>query len=272
MSEFIDRKSSNINKKILDVEKVELDETGTITRLYVKEYRNDDPVKTDGTPLNAESLNKIISEMIIDERNMIINNLLTTEEKLNLDKRNINLPTSTFLDIELQESGYFGSSFSWSILSGTGMTIKDNLAIVKRTSQKQNVVLRVEIKNESVIEFKDFTITIPAFEYDSNHKEIFTDFNIFPDGSSASIDSRTIKIEENSIAMLENEYSDLFSTRTTIDGNNNLTITVSAGSFPDDGGVNEYNFKVIVYDKLTGKTKQTIYCTVNFLESLYPED
>lgn len=64
MSEFQDRQSVKLNSKILEVSGVEKNSLGEITKLYVKEYRNDTPVTNEGTLLNAENLNSIIKSMI----------------------------------------------------------------------------------------------------------------------------------------------------------------------------------------------------------------
>ena len=65
MTEFKDRLASNLNKKVLKVDKVERNEAGEIEKLYVFVTRNDTPYQNaEGTPLNAANLNSIINEMI----------------------------------------------------------------------------------------------------------------------------------------------------------------------------------------------------------------
>ena len=54
MSEFIDRVSSTLNHKILDVKSVERDESGEIISMEVEVIRNDEEGLTqEGTHLNA---------------------------------------------------------------------------------------------------------------------------------------------------------------------------------------------------------------------------
>lgn len=66
MSEFIDRVSSTLNHKILDVKSVERDESGEIISMEVEVIRNDEEGLTqEGTHLNATTLNAIINDMII---------------------------------------------------------------------------------------------------------------------------------------------------------------------------------------------------------------
>lgn len=61
---FEDRVGTNLNKKILEVESVERDQAGEITLLEVKEFRNDgEGLIQEGTPLNAEKMNDIVSAM-----------------------------------------------------------------------------------------------------------------------------------------------------------------------------------------------------------------
>lgn len=68
MSKFENRESSTLNYKILDVKSVERDESGEIISMEVEVIRNDTPKEgKEGTPLNAESLNEIIKQMIKDE-------------------------------------------------------------------------------------------------------------------------------------------------------------------------------------------------------------
>ena len=65
MNEFKNRVGSNLNKRILKVDKVERNEAGEIEKLYVSITRNDSPYENgDGTPLNAATLNGTINNMI----------------------------------------------------------------------------------------------------------------------------------------------------------------------------------------------------------------
>lgn len=67
MSEFKNRLASNINRKKYFVEEntIERNECGEVISFVAKEVRYDNPNKdNEGTPLNASTLNTIISEMI----------------------------------------------------------------------------------------------------------------------------------------------------------------------------------------------------------------
>ena len=74
MSEFIDRVSSTLNHKILDVKSVERDESGEIISMEVEGTRiisetkiknNEEGLTQEGTHLNAATLNGTINNMII---------------------------------------------------------------------------------------------------------------------------------------------------------------------------------------------------------------
>ena len=66
---FVDRKSTNLNKKKLKVVEVVRDTTtNEISELYVEESRYDSVGLTSvGTALTADKMNTIIKEMIIEE-------------------------------------------------------------------------------------------------------------------------------------------------------------------------------------------------------------
>ena len=64
MSKFKDRAGRGLNKRILEVESVERNHAGEISKIYAKVSRND-VASISGTPLNATTLNTIIYDMII---------------------------------------------------------------------------------------------------------------------------------------------------------------------------------------------------------------
>lgn len=64
MSKFKDRAGRGLNKRILEVESVERNQAGEISKIYAKVSRND-VASISGTPLNATTLNTIINDMII---------------------------------------------------------------------------------------------------------------------------------------------------------------------------------------------------------------
>lgn len=67
MSEFKNRVGLNLNRKkyIIEEDSVERNECGEIISFIAEEVRYDNPyINGEGTPLNAESLNEIIQDMI----------------------------------------------------------------------------------------------------------------------------------------------------------------------------------------------------------------
>lgn len=65
MNKFEDRKSSNINRKIFEVEKVEKDESGEIIRIIGTLVRADNP-EVEGTPLNAKNLSLLVNKYYVE--------------------------------------------------------------------------------------------------------------------------------------------------------------------------------------------------------------
>ncbi len=64
MNEFENRKAENINRKKLNVVEVIRDDGGEIIDLVVDVSRMEGMVTQEGTPLKAESLNTIISNIV----------------------------------------------------------------------------------------------------------------------------------------------------------------------------------------------------------------
>lgn len=85
MNRFIDREGANLNRKSLKVTKLEYDESDTLI-LTVEESRDDmEDLETEGTPLNASTLNNIFNEM---ETNL--NTLVLKVKKLETESTNLN--------------------------------------------------------------------------------------------------------------------------------------------------------------------------------------
>lgn len=91
--EFENRNSDKINQRILKVEEIIKNEYGEISELIVSVERCDDPntddenpdVKYTGTPLEANSLNEIIREMILEIKQESEVNLDTEEDNANTE-------------------------------------------------------------------------------------------------------------------------------------------------------------------------------------------
>ena len=61
MENFENRISNNINKKILDVDRVERNQAGEIIKIYGEILRDEGEVIEEGTRLDAESLNQVVN-------------------------------------------------------------------------------------------------------------------------------------------------------------------------------------------------------------------
>ena len=64
MNRFENREGNNLNRKVLEVEKVTRDGTGEILSLEVKVIRGDDSIEKVGTPVESDSFNTIVKSMI----------------------------------------------------------------------------------------------------------------------------------------------------------------------------------------------------------------
>lgn len=304
MNKFKNRDTQYPNRKGLIIQNIEYEDNGEISKLLVDVEREEGEVYQEGTPLNAENLNTIIQEMIEKDREYTLNHsvkkmieedrdytlahsvkemieeeknktlqfLCTSAQKLKLDQSKIKIPQTAFFDFSLPQQGYFGTTFSWSVVSGTGMTIQNGIARVNRTGVDQSVVLKLTLTHEEVSENTTFDIRIPKEEYESTCEEMSRTFHVYPDGSSASMDSQTIHIAENSYILIKNEYSDLLTVNTTISTENELTITVTCFELPVDCGISTFDFWVKVGDQTTGQYTKLIRCNVEIIGSMYPED
>ncbi len=284
---FVDRDTEFPNRKILEVKRVERDEAGELKTMCVEETRDEGKITEEGTPLNAKTLNQIVSKiegiktyiteefvpkMIKEEREILIDALCTDEQKVKLDKARINIPTTVFFDFYLPSKEFFGSNIEWKIQSGEAITIQNGLAIVNTTNANQKVNLVATITNGNAVDSRVFEIDIPSIEDASGYEESRETVSVIPDGSSASIGGINIQLDENSGFVVENEHEDLLTVEASMNETNELTIVATCFSLPVDCGIREFNFIVRVGDKTTGQYTKWIYCTVDVIGSISPED
>ena len=265
MNEFKDRISSTLNHKILDVKSVERDESGEIISMEVEVIRNDEEGLTqEGTPLNAESLNQVINEMIVTQ----IVNFMDVDQSIYIDKRDLKLNEEYSDDFPLETTGKCGSSITWNVVSGTGIEIEGNVAKVTLQNYKPTVVLRAVIEKEGETLTKDFTIDLV-----NHYQTVERTLSIFPDGSSAMVASFYESINEDVDVVVENEYPNMMSVYYKVNLTDmNVYISTMVGSAPTDGGVTEYGFAVLLNSKVTGLTIKKVNCKINFLDSITPDD
>ncbi len=263
MNEFKDRKAEHINRKKLNVVEVIRDDGGEIIDLVVDVSRMEGMVTQEGTPLNAESLNTIISNIVKEEVGQILNDILTSEKKLELDvaKLEVEEYMCSNSNLILLSEGVLGTTFNWSV-EGSGITFENNVLSVSETEDDHFVKLILHAVNKNETQNKEFIIKILG----TNNIERRT-ISVYPDGSGVA--NAVFDVEANSEAFIENDYSFLVGTRLSED--NKLTVTILAEEYLE-GGVMEVSFKVIVKDKTTSEVTKEITITVEFLESLEGED
>ena len=158
MSKFENRESSTLNYKILDVKSVNRDDSGEISSMEVEVIRNDTPKEgKEGTPLNDESLNEIINEMIHDQI------YKSDEDKVNEDKEKLTIPLFVTDNFTLPLLGYNHSNITWVVESGKeSISVTFGTATIVLRNQNSEVSLRAVISNGEVTTSKLFNVTILA--------------------------------------------------------------------------------------------------------------
>lgn len=276
MSEFKDRISLTLNRKILNVKSVERDESGEIVSMEVEVIRSDDEgLRQKGTQLNAESLTKVVNSMIekaLDKTiDKTIDDMLTDIKKLELDIEKINVPKKTFENFTLPQTGFLGSIYHWEIVSGQGILLEGENAIINRQNDEDLVILVLHAINGSSNITKKYEVIVPRFYIPENVETENYRVSVFPDGSCAGVDYIFTTVDANSVFVVENEYSDYFSVTPEIQGEQ-LCITVFAGGCPLEGGTGEVTCSVRVDDATDGITSKIINITVEFTDSVEGED
>ena len=114
------------------------------------------------------TLGKFITSKEFDVK--VLAREMTDLEKVNEELNEISLPSEVTSDFDLPSVGSNGSSISWSKVSGTGITITSNIAIVTRADYNQTVVLKATVTKGSATITKTFNITIPKYEMSSTEK------------------------------------------------------------------------------------------------------
>ncbi len=157
---FENRIGPNLNKKTLEVERVERDQAGEITLLEVKEFRNDgEGLIQEGTPLNAESINSIIRSMIYDYVKQIC---VTPIQKIEVVKVSLDIPVNETMSFEIPLEVDLDCTIRWET-DDDWLKIRGNRVIVCGRNFEHQSVLKAIISCEDVVREFDFIIKIPAF-------------------------------------------------------------------------------------------------------------
>lgn len=274
MNEFKDRVAYNLNRKkyVIEENTVERNEFGEIVSFVADEIRYDNPVEgKDGTPLNAESLTAIIKNMIDEALDKTVDHMLTDIEKLEFDVQKIILPTKTAADFALPQNGLFGSMYRWEILSGDGIQLNEYNAIINRQVNEQSVSLTLYATNGTSDITKEYKVMVPGVSIPEDVEKLQVSVSVFPDGSGAGVSTIYTTAKDNSVFIVENEYSDYFSVIPSIQGND-LCITIYAGTCPLEGGTGAVTCRVRVDDAVNGVTSKLINIIVEFTDSVEGED
>lgn len=160
MNEFKDRVSSNLNKKkyIIEENTVERNDCGEIVSFVAEEIRNDNPADgNEGTPLNAENLNKIIQGMIDKEINTLA---LTDEEKVKSVLSTLSIPNEVKNELILPLLWHRECLITWEVVSGEGIIITNNTASITQELFNQYSVIKSTITSGNYSESKKFEIKI----------------------------------------------------------------------------------------------------------------
>ncbi len=160
MNKFYNRVGQNLNRKELEVVSIERDESGEITSLIVDESRFDNEITVEGTVFEANTVNEIIRNMILEELN------ITDSKRVTSDKNALILPDEAYSDFVLTSKGEKGTLILWEKLSGTGITIveNENIAKVTRTSSDQTATLKATLSFGSEKTTKEFIVKIPYLQ------------------------------------------------------------------------------------------------------------
>lgn len=156
MNKFYNRVGQNLNRKELEVVSIERDASGEITSLVVDENRCDSDIQQEGTALEANVVNTIIRNMILEELS------ITDLERVTDDKNALSYESSITENIVLPLYGEKGSKISWEVTSGTGLSIEGELGVVTRTDTDQVVTLAATVSFREQEIVKEFTFTILA--------------------------------------------------------------------------------------------------------------
>ena len=183
MSEFVNRVSSDLNKRTLKVIDERLKGNGEIDELDVEIVRMNGEVEREGTPLDADVFNEIIKKMI-DESPMV-----EAQRKIVTDKNSLSIPLVVSTGyISLPTSGANQTTIQWT--SSNPNIIATNGLINKSTSDV-NVTLTAIISLGEYTAVKSFDVLVQSFT-DSERTRLYVpsrvdeDFNLDLTGTRGS--------------------------------------------------------------------------------------
>lgn len=137
------------NKRYLKVIEINK-QNGEINELIIEKFKDEGEVYITGTPLDAENLKQEVQEIIDNKLLSIVNE----------DISKLSIITTATSHFALPSRGENGSSISWSKVSGTGITIASNIAIVTRADYDQKVVLKATVKCGKAIATGTYNVVV----------------------------------------------------------------------------------------------------------------
>ena len=266
MNSFINRQVENPNGRRIEVKEVTRDNNGEIVSMDVDMYKDEGNVLVTGTPLNAESLNEIIKGMIKEEKEELINNLLSNEDIVNIDARNTTMPSTISENITLDTKGYFKSNFTWQGDSDGVVRVRNNTLYVLKSKQDRNITLTQTIKYKDATKTKVHNIKVLKSNYEitesKNGKIILS--------NQDTVTFKTDIIKNSNIEVL-NQYSDFLEVNTNKESDNTLTISARCINVIPSASVFDLMFNVLIKDE-NNKTYKKVNITVLVYSSVSPID
>lgn len=268
MNKFEDRKAQYLNRKkyLIEKDSITRDEMGEITSFIAEDIKYDNP-SNEGTPLKAEILTDIVKQIINDEIKNKLSLICSDEEKLSIDLRciRINPEINTVEDLNLITEGMLGTIFNWSVLSGTGVTIKNNIPTINQTYLEQNVVLKVEATNKDQSQTKNISVKVLPKDV-----KVYDSIIMYPDLVNGQVRTLTYQLEPSSKVEVENDYPEYLSVTTSI-ANNVLTVRIVVETNLESGVI-DVPLKVIVKDTNNLYITKDIRITVSIFYSSEVDD
>lgn len=143
MENFENRISNNINKKILDVDRVERNQAGEIIKIYGEILRDEGEVTEEGTRLNAESLNQVVNYLAEQK---VYDTLKAIEDSIDNLVESHSIITNTKVNFELSNDLNEDVSIRWEVLEGEGVELsKDaNSTLVSVSREAEDKVIKLK--------------------------------------------------------------------------------------------------------------------------------
>ena len=279
MSKFVNRVSSDLNKRTLKVIEERVKANGEIDELDVEIVRMNGDVTTEGTPLNADVFNEIVISIV---KEMVGETALTNAERVELDKAALTVQSYAVDNFTVKLVGNNGTTITWSA-SGDGLSVYGDTVMVSQGVTDQTGYLSATITKGTAIATKTFMVYIPALEIDDpeqpenpdigggdNEEVIFTTnyssdildiiWDSRMDGNSSGIvftadNGNGINVD---VTADDSSYADCFDIYVQNNGGTTVLVDIleNVGNLPSRLGTYTFTVEVVNnnYETLTSKT------------------